>query len=75
MKVDKTKRAADLIAQIAKKHNVTEECVKKEIERAIHKAYQNEKSRYKWDAIFGENVIPTVEEFLTKMGQILSQDK
>lgn len=60
-----------IISQVAKMNGVSEEYVREEIRLAILNAYHNERTREKWNEIFGEGVLPTPEEFIVTMANKL----
>lgn len=57
------------IAEIAKSEGIRKSEVKKEMKEAIMAGYNNPGTRHKWDEIFGENKIPSPEEFIEAMGK------
>lgn len=57
------------IAEIAKREGIKKSDVKKEMKEAIMAGYNNTGARHKWDEIFGENKIPSPEEFIEAMGK------
>lgn len=65
------KKGAVAIAQVAKINGVSEEYVRKEIQKEIIAAQMDKEIRNRWNEIFGANVVPTPEEFVMKMGQML----
>lgn len=62
-----------IIASIAEKEGVKEDYVRKELEQAIIEGFHSGEAKYKWNELFGENVIPTPEEFIVVMGDLLSK--
>lgn len=66
--MDKSRTGEIIISQIAKNHGETEEEVRREIEKAIMIAYKEKGNGSKWSEIFGNNVVPTPEEFIEKVG-------
>ena len=69
----KRKIARKAIAQIAKMEGIKESEVRAEINRAILEGYKNRATRGNWNAIFGENTIPSPEEFITAIGGIVAK--
>lgn len=67
----KKDRGAFAIEEVAKKRNLTVEEVRKEMQKEIMCAYENKESKDRWNKIFGENVIPTPEEFIMKLEEML----
>ncbi|MBO5284165.1 MAG: hypothetical protein J6B43_13775 [Lachnospiraceae bacterium] len=59
------------IAIIAKKEGVKKIEVRREMERAIAEGYKNPETHHKWIEIFGDNKIPTPEEFIVAIGEIV----
>ena len=55
------------IAEIAKREGIKKSEVKKEMKAAIMVGHNNPEARHKWDEIFGENKIPSPEEFIEAM--------
>ena len=67
------KSARKAIAQIAKMEGIKQSEVREEINKAIMEGYKNEETRGNWNAIFGENTIPSPEEFITVIGGIVAK--
>lgn len=67
------KIARKAIAQIAKMEGIKESEVREEISKAIMEGYKNKETRKNWNAIFGENTIPSPEEFITVIGGIVAK--
>lgn len=65
--------ARKAIAQIAKREGIKESEVREEISKAIMEGYNNIETREKWSAIFGENTIPSPEEFIATIGGIVAK--
>ena len=65
----KTKEGSKAIKKIAKERGMSVNQVRKEIAEAIKEAYKNPTTRFEWHRIFGENVIPTPEEFVVVMAE------
>lgn len=61
------------ITKIAKKEGVTEHDVRKEMERAIAEGYKNPETHHKWIEIFGEDKMPSPEEFMVAIGEIVKK--
>lgn len=74
-KEDKTLGKQDLgayiIGQVARSRGVTREKVRSELEKEIMRICHDGTARDKWNRIFGEDVIPTPEEFITRMELVL----
>lgn len=64
--------AKNAIRQIAKREGISVEAVKKEMQNAIIAAYNNPKTKAVWNERFGEGVLPTPEEFISKMSQAIA---
>ena len=67
------KIARKAIARIANREGITVSEVREEISRAIMEGYKNRATRGNWNAIFGENTIPSPEEFITAIGGIVAK--
>ena len=67
------KIARKAIAQIAKMEGIKQSEVREEINKAIMEGYKNKETRGNWNAIFGENTIPSPEEFITAIGGIVAK--
>ena len=57
------------IAEIAKSEGIKKSEVKKEMKAAIMAGYNNPETHQKWVEMFGENKIPSLEEFIETMGK------
>ena len=57
------------IAEIAKSEGIKKSEVKKEMRAAIMAGYNNTETHQKWVKMFGENKIPSLEEFIEAMGK------
>ena len=55
------------INDIAKREGKSVNEVRKEIAASIKDAYSNQRTRKRWDELFGEGVVPTPEKFLDVM--------
>lgn len=64
-----TKEGVKAIKKIAKERGMSVNQVRKEIVEAIKEAYKNPITRWEWERMFGENVIPTPEEFIVVMAK------
>lgn len=67
------KIARKAIARIAKMEGIKESEVREEMSRAIMEGYKNKETRGNWNAIFGENTIPSPEEFIAVIGGIVAK--
>ena len=47
--------------------------VREEMSKAIVEGYNNRETRGKWNDIFGEDTIPSPEEFITAIGGIVAK--
>ena len=52
------------IKQIADREGISVKEVKKDMETAIKEGYKNPETRKKWVELFGEERLPTPEEFI-----------
>lgn len=59
------------IKAIAKREGKSVSEIRKSIKVAIAEAYNNPFTRGQWDELFGEGVIPTPEEFLCVMVEVM----
>ena len=64
--------AKNAIRQIAKREGISVEAVKMEMQNAIIAAYNNPETKAKWNERFGEGVLPTPEEFISKMAKAIA---
>lgn len=67
------KNAREAIAKIAKREGIKESEVRDEMSRAIMAGYNNKETREMWDEIFGEDTIPSPEDFITTIGEIVEK--
>lgn len=67
------KIARKVISKIAKREGIKESEVRKEMNKAIMAGYGNKETRGKWNEIFGENTIPSPEEFIATIGGIVAK--
>lgn len=67
------KTARRVIAKIAKREGIRTSEVREEMSRAIMAGYSNKETRGKWDDVFGEDTIPSPEEFITTIGGIVAK--
>lgn len=67
------KTARRAIARIAKREGIKVSEVREEMSRAIMAGYSNKETREKWNDIFGEDTIPSPEEFITAIGGIVAK--
>ena len=67
------KIARRVIAKIAKREGIRVSEVREEMSKAIMEGYKNKETRGNWNAIFGENTIPSPEEFITAIGGIVAK--
>ena len=63
------KIAIRVIAKIAKREGIRVS----EMSKAIVEGYNNRETRGKWNDIFGEDTIPSPEEFITAIGGIVAK--
>lgn len=68
-----TKAAKKAIKKIAAEEGITEDEVREEIQKAILAGYMNPVTRNMWNKVFGKNIIPTPEEFIVKIGKIVTK--
>ena len=59
------------INDIAKREGKSVNAVRKEIAASIKDAYSNQRTRKRWDELFGEGVVTTPEQFLDVMAEEL----
>ena len=67
------KIARRVIAKIAKREGISVSEVREEMSKAIVEGYNNRETRGKWNDIFGEDTIPSPEEFITAIGGIVAK--
>ncbi len=65
------RNAKGIICKIAKKEGIEESKVREEIERAILIGYMNFETRQEWDKIFGAGRVPSPEEFIMKVSNLV----
>lgn len=68
------KAAQKAIKKIAIQEAISEDEVREEMRKAIMAGYLNPGTREMWNIIFGENVIPTPEEFIIKVGELVTRE-
>ncbi|MCM1233427.1 MAG: hypothetical protein NC489_25200 [Ruminococcus flavefaciens] len=67
------KRAAkDAIKKIAKREGKSESEIREEMEKAIMIGFMNEETRDKWDSLFGSGRMPSPEELIMKMAEVVA---
>lgn len=69
------KIARRVIAKIAKREGIRVSEVREEMSKAIVEGYNNRETRGKWNDIFGEDTIPSPEEFITAIGGLLQNKR
>ena len=62
---------ADAIARVARDNGMSAKDMRNDMREEILAAYENRETRNQWDEIFGEGVIPTPEEFVERLGQMM----
>lgn len=68
-----SKRAAkDAIKKIAKREGKSESEIREEIEKAIMIGFLNKGTRDKWDSLFGSGRLPSPEEFIMIMAEVVA---
>ena len=63
----KKQTTEDIIEKLAEKEGVQENEIREEMRKAILSAYENSKSRFLWNKLFGEGRMPSPEEFIIKL--------
>ena len=61
------------IAEIAKSEGIKKSDVKKEMKAAIMAGYNNPETHQKWVEMFGENKMPSPEEFIESMAKSIKK--
>lgn len=62
------------IKKIAIQEAISEDEVREEMQKAIMAGYLNSETRQMWNTLFGENVTPTPEEFIIKVGELIAKE-
>ncbi len=63
--------AKDAIKKIAKRERKSESEIRKEMEKAILIGFMNNETRGKWDSLFGIGRLPSPEEFIMKIAEVM----
>lgn len=61
------------IAQIAKQEGISENAVREKMLHAMMEGYENAETRQEWHKIFGENRIPSPDEFIATIGELVAK--
>lgn len=61
------KKVKNLIKKVAKGTGLDEREVREEMEKAILFGYINPQTHTRWNNIFGEQILPTPEDFIVQM--------
>lgn len=64
--------AKDAIKKIAKREGKSESEIREEMEKAIMIGFLNKETRHKWDSLFGSGRLPSPEEFIMKMAEVVA---
>lgn len=67
--------AKDAIKKIAKREGKSESEIRQEMEKAIMIGFLNKETRNKWDNLFGVGKLPSPEEFIMRMTEIVAKGK
>ncbi len=67
--------AKEAIKKIAKREGKSEREIREEMEKAILIGFLNKETKYKWESLFGLGKLPSPEEFIMKMTQIVAKQE
>lgn len=64
--------AKEAIKKIAKREGKSENEIREEMKNAILCGFLNNETRCKWDRLFGVGKLPSPEEFIMKMAEVIA---